>query len=55
MSTSHDHQDQQPGDVSSGYVTYEEYTFIDVRFAMLSDSLNQHAWIQSDTVVPIEE
>ncbi|SDE90898.1 hypothetical protein [Halorientalis regularis] len=34
--------------------TYEEYELGSVTVAMISDSENEHAWIQSDRTCPVE-
>jgi hypothetical protein len=34
--------------------TYEEYDIGSTTVAMISDSENEHAWIQSDVLSPVE-
>jgi len=34
--------------------TYEEYDVGSITVAMIADSENEHAWIQSDVTCPIE-
>ncbi len=43
-----DDSQQRTGD------TYEEYELGSVTVAMISDSENKHAWIQSDVTCPVE-
>ena len=35
--------------------TYEEYDVGDTRLAMIADPENEHAWIQSDRTLSIEQ
>lgn len=35
--------------------TYEEYELTDTMVGMISDPQNQYAWVQSDTVVPLDD
>lgn len=35
--------------------TYEEYDVGGTRLAMIADPENEHAWVQSDETVPVEQ